>query len=133
MHISSKIIKILQKMYLQLNSCIKIKGKTSKYFSSNIGTRQGCFLSVSLFNIYLNDLSGLLLNGACSPVSLKQASINCLQYADDIVLLNETKIGLQNALNLLSSYCNKWKLTITTGKIKTMVFNSRKINNHNID
>ena len=129
MHISSKIIKILQKMYLQLNSCIKIKGKTSKYFSSNIGTRQGCSLSASLFNIYLNDLPDLLSNGACSPVSIKQANINCLQYADDIVLLSETKNGLQNALNLLSSYCNKWKLTINTQKTKTMVFNSRKIDN----
>ena len=70
-------------MYLQLNSCIKIKGKTSKYFFSNIGTRQGCSLSASLFNIYLNDQPDLLSNGACSPVSIKQANINCLQYADE--------------------------------------------------
>ena len=74
MHISSKIIKILQKMYLQLNSRIKIKGKSSKYFSSNIGTRQGCSLSAPLFNIYLNALSGLLSHGAYSPVSIKQAT-----------------------------------------------------------
>ena len=51
-------------------------------------------------------------------------SINCLLYADDIVLLSETKQGLQNSLNVISSYCNVWKLHVNVSKSKVVVFNS---------
>ncbi|CAG2184942.1 AGC [Mytilus edulis] len=51
-------------------------------------------------------------------------SLNALLYADDIVLLSDSKEGLQNCLNTLSNYCSSWKLQVNTEKSKVMVFNS---------
>ena len=45
-----------------------------------------------------------------------------LLYADDIVIFSETSEGLQRGLNILSNYCEKWKLVVNTDKTKIMVF-----------
>jgi len=42
-----------------------------------------------------------------SAVQLNTTHINCLMYADDVVLLSETSNGLQNCLNKLSTYCKQ--------------------------
>ena len=69
--------------------------------------------------------------------------MNCLLYADDVVLLSETAEGLQNSLDKLCLYCtcNKWGLEINLKKTKSLVFNctgkinhaSFKLNNCPID
>ena len=58
------------------------------------------------------------------PVVVGDVSLNALLYADDIVLLSDSKEGLQNCLNTLSNYCSFWKLQVNTEKSKVMVFNS---------
>lgn len=45
-----------------------------------------------------------------------------LLYADDIVVFANTQEQLQNSLDLLLEYCNKWKLTINVSKTKVTVF-----------
>ena len=52
------------------------------------------------------------------PVTAYDIQINCLLYADDMVLLSESQSGLQMCLNKLNSYCQKWKLTANTEKAK---------------
>ena len=51
--------------------------------------------------------------------------INSLFYADDLVFLSRSKTGLQNCLNALSLYCDKWKLKINPKKTKIMIFQKR--------
>ena len=43
-------------------------------------------------------------------------------YADDLVLISESPQGLQNCLDKLDTYTNKWNLAINLKKTKTMVF-----------
>ena len=44
-------------------------------------------------------------------------------FADDIILLSESKSGLQCALDQLYEYCKKWKLNVNSDKSKVMTFN----------
>ena len=44
-------------------------------------------------------------------------------FADDIVLMSETADGLQNCINRLQGYCNKWNLTLNTHKNQVLIFN----------
>ena len=48
--------------------------------------------------------------------------LNSLFYADHLITLSRSKLGLQNFLNKLSSYCNSWMLKINSKKNKIMVF-----------
>ena len=86
--LSSSFINLLQNMYNQIECRVNMAGKLTNSFKSNVGTRQGCPLSSTLFNIYLNDIPGLLKSGNCKPVRLDTVDINCLMYADDLVILN---------------------------------------------
>ncbi len=86
---------------------------------------------VFLFNLYLNDLPDIFDN-TCTPAVLYKEHINCLLFADDLILISQTEEGLQNCLSKLNEYCEKWILKINTDKTKIIIFNkSGKILKHN--
>ena len=57
------------------------------------------------------------------PLDLNGKLVSCLLYADDIVLLSESAQGLQNLLNKLKIFCDKWNLLVNKNKSKVMIFN----------
>ena len=122
--INGNLYKIIKDMYVNVKSKLSVKcgDYLSDSFTSQIGVRQGDVLSPLLFNLYINDLV-TMFNHDCNPVKLNDQSVNCLLYADDIVLLSESQDGLQNSLDILDTFCKKWKLHININKTKTMVFN----------
>ena len=79
-------------------------------------------LEPTLFSIYINDLVPHF-DECCDTVKLMERNVSCLLYADDLVLISELAIGLQNSLNILSCYCDKWNLTGNLDKAKIMIFN----------
>ena len=78
-----------------------------------------------LFNLYINDLNDELQDISIDPVTLNDTKINSLCYADDLVLISRTSSGLQNALNILQSYCSKWNLCINVSKTTIVIFKRR--------
>ena len=58
------------------------------------------------------------------PVSRNTSKINCLMYADDVILLSETPAGLPNSLSHLQKYCTKWGLEVNIKKTKSLIFNN---------
>ncbi len=90
-----------------------------------MGVKQGCVMSPTLFNFFINDILETLDHLDCDPVLLNNLKIYYLLFADDIVLLYETVEGLQNSLDRLHDYCNKWLLTINTQKTQIPVMNKQ--------
>ena len=43
-------------------------------------------------------------------------------YADEIALISDTMVGLQRQFNLLSDFCDNFKLTVNVLKNKILVF-----------
>ena len=81
-----------------------------------VGVKQGDNLSPTIFNLYLNDIVDALNKEECDPVKLDSTNFNCLLYADDIILLSESKVGLQNCLDKLSQCCESWCLNVNYEK-----------------
>ncbi len=112
---------ILRSMY-QNNVCsVKVSGGRTEPFYCNNGVKQGCTLSPSLFNLYVNDLPEIF-DTQCDPVTLNTTSLNCLMYADDLILLSGTENGLQKCLDRLELYCSQWHLSLNLSKTKTVIF-----------
>jgi hypothetical protein len=124
---SSKLVSLIKDMYSKIRARVKIDQKVTSSFPVNIGTRQGCNLSPTLFNIFINELPGKLEKKVSNPVELDGLAIHALMYADDIVLLNYSKVGLQQSLIVLEHFCKKWKLSINFDKTKVMIFNKKPI------
>ena len=118
---SKKFIRLMLSMYCSVNSSVKLNNGITPFFKSYIGVKQGCNLSPTLFNIFVNDIPNLF-NSSCDPVKLGNIDLSCLPYADDLVILSESKSGLQNCLTKLQSYTKMWKLTINKKKSKVLVF-----------
>ena len=109
-------------MYNNVFHRVKIDGLLSSPFKSNVGVKQGCVLSPILFNIFLSDLPDIF-SYECDPIKLHDTDINCLMFADDLVLISESAKGLQACLNKLQQYCDTWCLTININKTKIIIFN----------
>jgi hypothetical protein len=125
--LSSSFCKIIESMYAQLESSIKIDSEScSQYFITEVGTRQGCNLSPWLFNIFINEIPHLLSKSNVNPVMLGNKEIPILMYADDMVLLSGSACGLQRSLGVLHNFCNKWKLRVNEKKTQVLIFNCKK-------
>ena len=118
--ISGPIYHVLKNMYEKV--FLGAKSDNPNFFESFIGTKQGAVESPTMFNLFINDIPQLF-NDSCDPAQLCDKPINCLMYADDLVLISKSKTGLQNCLDKLSDYTTKWHLKINTQKSKIMIVN----------
>ena len=80
-------------------------------------------MSPNLFNIYINDLPSIFDGDSDSP-KLKDSSVHCLMYADDLVLMSLSEVGLQYKLDKLYEYCKKWGLEVNTKKTQVMAMSN---------
>ena len=120
--IRGNMLRLIKSMYNNPNYIIKSNGEYSIPLNSNIGVKQGCNLSPLLFNIFINDIHSIF-DTKCKPVNINNWNINSLSFADDLVLLSETPIGLGNSLKKLETYCNDWGLKVNPTKTKVIAFN----------
>ena len=60
----------------------------------------------------------------CEELSV-YLKLNLLLYADDTVVLDESRIELQSALNAMYLYCKTWKLEVNASKTKIVIFRKR--------
>ena len=119
---SNKFCDIIQGMYVNLQSCVQLPNGISMPFQSKVGLKQGCNLSPMLFNIFINDLIEMINENPGDPPMLGQTPVGCLFYADDLVLVSETKEGLQNSLDILHHFTKSWFLEVNLSKTKCLIF-----------
>jgi hypothetical protein len=139
--ITGQFLQTIYDMYSKTNLHVKINGKLTPSFPGQVGVRQGDVLSPNLFKIFINDLPELMATSETDPPKLHSKPINCLLYADDLVLLAETREGLQKTLDTLDTYCSDWGLKVNQDKTKVIIFSPHRnkpnetftIGTHNID
>ncbi|CAL4122579.1 unnamed protein product, partial [Meganyctiphanes norvegica] len=134
--INGKVFDVIKSMYENAKSHVSFKNTLSNQFPCEVGVRQGENLSPLLFAIYLNDFNTFLseryngLSNTTESISNElhiYLQIFCLLYADDTLVLAESAIELQKALDSLHTYCNKWALNINIDKTKVIIFSKGRI------
>ena len=128
--ISSKFIRIITSMYSNVSARIKTSQGMTDCFPVEVGTKQGCNLSPTLFNLYLNDLPQIFNDPKCKTATINKENIPCLMYADDLVLMSFTETGMEQCLANLETYCNNWQLNINTKKNQN--YDNKQTQKHNI-
>ena len=120
--IRGKILNIIQSLYNCIKSKVKLNNELSKDFECILGVRQGESLSPFLFSMFINDLEETFVQSGIEGIDIGTMNILMLLYADDIIVFANTAEELQEQLNRLKLYCDKWKLKINVEKTKVMVF-----------
>ena len=105
---------------------IKFNNKLPKLVEINKGVYQGCHLSPTPFNIYLDkiitnwqkqDLTGIKLS--------KNQQLSKLLLVDDQVIIADTEDNLQKAAHKLNQIITEYGLTISVQKTKWIAFKGR--------
>ncbi len=118
----------IKQQYLTTRSSLKFKDHVTEKFDISRGVKQGDSLSPTLFNIFINDITNNLTEANSSPLELIDSKLGSLLFADDLLLLSETKEGLQNSLNKISTFCENWQLSLNVKKTKKYDFFYKETN-----
>ena len=125
--INKKIIKILETLYENSKCAVTIDGKLTEWFSVLVGVRQGCLLSPTLFNIFLefviNEIESISNN---FDMKDEEFSLS-IKYADDSTLLALDFEKLQVAILELQQACLKWGMKINFDKCKVLTLSNDNI------
>ena len=81
---------IVYKIYEQVKAKIRTKVGMLECFSSDIGVKQGCSLSPTLFGLYIDKLEEWLNTANGEGIQLAEYVIRLLLYADDLILIAKT-------------------------------------------
>ena len=117
-----KFIRLISSMYSGTSACVKMPGVgLTCRFDIELGLKQGCNLSPTLFLCFINDLTDGF-EEEWEPLDLADEKVQCLLYADDLVIMSKSEKGLQNAVKYLYDYCVSWQLTVNETKTKVLIF-----------
>ena len=125
--VSSKCIRIFQSLYEKMKLEVR-NGQQNDIFTSSTGILQGECTSPIFFSFFVNDLEGSLTTDTIG-VEMYDILLKLLMYADDMVIFSESERGLQDALDQLDFYCNKWGIKVNVKKTKIVVFKKGPLGN----
>jgi len=103
----------------------------SPKFRSDIGVKQGCPLSPTLFGLYIDKLEEWLNSQEGDGALLGDFVIRLLLYADDLILIAKSALRLQEHLISLEHFCSTVGMQVNTSKTKVVVFSSKRKQKHN--
>ena len=116
--VGDQLLTAIKSLYMHYEACVSVNSTTTKPFGVNVGLRQGCSLSPILFLICMDRI--VKKSESCGGVEIGDCTIQRLLFAEDLVLLDSTQNGIQQALYRFSNACFVAGMKISTTKTKTM-------------
>ena len=83
-NISTNLIQVIKNLYNKATSAILFNRSIEDWFRITVGVRQGCLLSPTLFNIFLERIMADALEDLEGTVNIGGRIITNLRFADDI-------------------------------------------------
>lgn len=126
--VSGNMLKAMNAIYKSPQCKVKLTCGWTNWITSNFGVLQGDCISPKSFSVQINKLLGELKQSGIGLYHGDEESdrIPCLCYADDIVLLASSERDLQRLVNIVSDYCDKWRMSVNADKTQTMVFRKNR-------
>ena len=124
--VRTNFVSLLRNMYKKTKLSVLLLRGITEFSPSNVGLKQGCNMSPILFNLFVSNINEIFDVCFCQLVSLGNIKLSNLLYADDLILISETKTSLQGCLDNLEAYCQKWKLTVNNKRQKSWLWKKRQ-------
>jgi len=122
--INGRMLTVLKAMYISVASCVRCANGYTDFFECPKGLKQGCNLSPQLFSYLSCEIMKAIKREGKHGVQLMPdlTEVFMLLFADDMVLVSDTVLGLQNQLNILSRKADDLGLKVNLDKSKIVVF-----------
>ena len=109
-----------RKTTIQQQHSVQMNGSIGEWFRTTVGVRQGCLLSPTLFNIFLERIMPDAQEEHVGKVNIGGRNITNLRFADDIDALAEEEQELEALVESLHKTCTRYKMKISAEKTKLM-------------
>ena len=113
-------------IYKKVESSVLLGDSQTDWFEINVGLRQGCILSPLLFNLFINDLRKAV-EKLKKGIKCGNRRISMLFFADDVVILAESKEDLELMLKAVYEWSIKWRCKFNYDKCNVVTFDNVKI------
>jgi hypothetical protein len=97
--IDGKDLQFITNLYWHQQANIRINNTLSNGFKIRRGVRQGCILSLLIFNLYSEEIMSKASEEVEEGIVINGKIINNLRYADDTVLIASNIENLQKILD----------------------------------
>ena len=125
---------LLPNLYASQEAPVSTGHGTTDLFQIGKGERQGCILSVCLFNFYAECIMwNIGLDEAQAGIKIVGRNINNLRYADDTTFMAESKNQKKTKEPIDEDETREWKSWLKTQHSKTKIMPSGPITSWEID
>ncbi|GFN78993.1 endonuclease-reverse transcriptase [Plakobranchus ocellatus] len=118
-NINSNLIGVIENLYDAATSAVFCNKNIGDWFRTTVGVRQGCLLSPTLFNIFLERIMTDALEDHCGT-SIGGISITNLRFADDIDGLAGNECEVASLVEQLDKASSNFGMEISAEKTKIM-------------
>ena len=108
-NINTSIIRAIENLYDKAQSAVLFNGSTGEWFRTTVGVRQGCLLSPTPFNIFLERIVCEALDDHWGSVSIGGRLITNFRFADDIVVNAEEEENAGVLVDRLDTTTTRYK------------------------
>ena len=123
-NIHANHIRIIKHFSDKATSAILFNSSIGDWFQTTIGVRQGCLLSPTLFNIFLEMIMTDTLEDHEDTVSIGGRTITNLRFADDIDGLAGEDEDVAKLIECLDKASTAYGIKISAEKTKLMTNNT---------
>ena len=119
-NIRANLLRTIAQLYDNATSAVQMNRSIGEWFRTTVGVRQGCLLSSTNFNFFLERIMFESLKEHDGKVSIGGRNITNLRFADDIDALAEEEQELEALVESLDKTCTGYKMEISAEKTKLM-------------
>ena len=119
-NISVNLVRTIEQLYDKATSAVQMNGSIGEWFKTTVGVRQGCPLSPTLFNIFLERIMSDALEEHDGKLSIGGRNITNRRVADDMDALAEEEQELEALVKRHDITCTRYKKEISAEKTKLM-------------
>ena len=116
---SASLLRTIEQLCDKVTGAIQMYGSMGEWFRTTVGASQGCLLSPTLFNIFLERTMSDALEEHNGKISIGR-NITNLRFVDDINALAEEEQELGDLVESLDKICTRYKMEISAERTKLM-------------
>ena len=127
-NISTNLIRVIKNLYNKASRAGLFNSSIGEWFRTTVGVQQGCLLSPTLFNVFLEKIMTGAFEDHEGTVSIGRRTITSLHFADDIDGLAGEEEELAKLVKHLDKASTAYGMEISAEKTKLMTNNTSGIN-----
>ena len=114
--IPTRIVDLLRNWYIGSSSFVRMDGEEGDLFPITTGLRQGCVMSPSLFNIYMDAMMRKVTESPIGGVMVGSERVVDLDFADDVALLADSWLVMVAMVMRMEQVTQRFGINISAKK-----------------